>query len=971
MLCSPNHPQTCGSLDQRHVGYSYRSASSLAADMTNASSRSHVQGATMSNGSETNTINASPPSSLPTRPRNHIRSISIEPTSYSGFTAESRARDRAGFLSPQEKQQMELEREAVLQIQNAQAAKRRHKFMRLTPAFPHSKNKSPSPPLSAPAIPENASSGSTNAISTEENKVPFPSSASSPVTAVATMSSAPLHPASRKALALKANSPGPEVSGLHLDLACIPAPSSNGNGCAFTTSIPEMIRKKSGEPVKSSLKQHPSSAFYSPRSASDASLPSTTSLRGAKSVPSTPSMPKAVHFDTNLEHIKIFKVKGKPQAVSREGSPEQTETETEEEREFPYFGSRRYQAGRAAASASGAKTPSPIATPPSHEPEEQLVLRLPNFPSSAKLSVDRDIFLERVYLSDDLRSVKGTVQVRNLSFEKWVAVRFTLDHWATVNEVSAEYAESIKGGTADRFVFSIKLNELLNWPRGAGAHETKTMFLCLRYTVGGREIWDNNDDANYQLDFRKRQVPSSSAAGAVPPTAEVDGSASNSGTMPRRYTTGGMAPNSTSRSADVGKRPSILASKYTKNDFMVERLRRELDRLRSDDEEMDGESSVSPALRRRSPPVSPGGAGRASSPSTWTSRYDFGASLRDPRSGSRKTDAGRAAALDYFSSKPTMSSPIRSHFVISTASPQGSDGSTPRVTPEPSPKFQQKFGMLSPGLGYEMVEHAAMRSHTPSPKLNTLTVPHEDSHAAISMGSARFNSFPPRRNSGSPKGLEWGEAAASQHDVFGNVPGSGPSRLTIKPDGLVLEDYTPDGSQASPVSATGSPNPFSPTMSVSSIESDTTISMTAQEAESSKGAGTSALAAANGNRMLSGSVEDLVSSSQHPSFLRDDTFVHRPRPSSYAAGDSAEHHGYSNSTSPSVQSSSQSPSSELPTPDDLLRPTNLTSFNELVARFCWNSDTHVSVQDGQLSQLDATPPATSGRSTPTARASAF
>ncbi len=129
--------------------------------------------------------------------------------------------------------------------------------------------------------------------------------------------------------------------------------------------------------------------------------------------------------------------------------------------------------------------------------------------------------------------------------------------------------------------------------------------------------------------------------------------------------------------------------------------------------------------KRRSPPVSPGGAGKPSSPSTWSARYDFGASLRDPKSGSRKTEAGRAAALDYFSARPSAvvaSSPVRSSFVVSAATPSP-DGSTPRSAAELVPKFG-RLGMLSPGLGEVVIEHAAVNSsNTSSPTGSLLQVP--------------------------------------------------------------------------------------------------------------------------------------------------------------------------------------------------------------------------------------------------------
>ncbi|CAG8480814.1 19069_t:CDS:2 [Cetraspora pellucida] len=56
--------------------------------------------------------------------------------------------------------------------------------------------------------------------------------------------------------------------------------------------VPHLLRKKSGELVKSSLKK-------------------------GKSEPTTPTFPKYVHFNTDLEQIKLFKEAQKPQAVSR------------------------------------------------------------------------------------------------------------------------------------------------------------------------------------------------------------------------------------------------------------------------------------------------------------------------------------------------------------------------------------------------------------------------------------------------------------------------------------------------------------------------------------------------------------------------------------------------------------------------------------------------------------------------------
>ncbi|EST06560.1 putative phosphatase regulatory subunit [Kalmanozyma brasiliensis GHG001] len=949
--------------------------------MTNSTTDSHDQSSPIaSTSSGATSHNLAQP--VPTRPKNHVRGVASDSrlwtTGRSFF--EGRYRERQAFVSAQEQKDLEAERDAIQQIQNVQAAKRRAKMMRLTPAFPSVPRESahtPSPPSSEASSARTASEADLS--TPPDNRLAFPSPKTRLSMAANQNGVAPIHPASRKALALKANSPGPEVlGGLSLDLHCLPSPAGDRSSISSTASASsELVRKKSGEPVKSSLKQY-SGSYIVPRSASAATFSNPS--YGAKSVPTTPSAMKTVHFDTQLEHIKIFKTKGRPQAVSREASPEHTETETEEERDYPWFGSRR---GGGSGRQAGHRSPVNPTTPEALEADEQLVLRLPNFPSSAKLSLDKDIFLERIYLSDDLRSVRGTVQVKNLSFEKWVAVRFTLDHWATVNEVSAEYSESIKEGAADRFVFSIKLNEVLNWPRGAGLNETKTIFLCLRYTTGGREIWDNNDDGNYQLDFRKRPVQPAEATRMPPSSTDAPRASPSSfgNTAPRRYTLGSMGPSATSSIIEMGRRTGVYGQKATR-DHAMERLKQELERLRSDEEEADKAPAsadfITELAKRRSPPVSPGGAGKPGSPSMWSARYDFGASLRDPTSGSRKTEAGRAAALDYFSARPAAvaaTSPMRSSFVVSAATPSP-DGSTPRSAAELVPKFG-RLGMLSPGLGEMVVEHPVVSSsNTSSPSGSLLQVPQVGTAGLFSpdvpvspspSASARYHSFPPSRNmqsfgawdeelhnglgSGSASGS--GSANGSRSGTPPSPLGFSSSRIAVKSDGLVLEDYTPDGSQASPNSMTNSPNPFSPPLSASSIDSDST-----------------AMVDANGKSSLSTLADSLdnlgnVGSSSSYRFLRADQ-----RPSSYAAGDDAEQHGYSSSA---LSSTTLSPSSELATPDEeFMRPSNLTSFNELVARYCWNSDNQVPQASPEASalmpQTPHTPTSTSGRSTPIARA---
>lgn len=232
---------------------------------------------------------------------------------------------------------------------------------------------------------------------------------------------------------------------------------------------PPMVRKKSGELVRPALR--PASAGRRP-----------------SSMPGTPTFSKAVHFDSQLEHIRHFLQLDKPVAVSAETSPVD---EHDTEGEFPF--------------SNGASPGSPL----------DWELRLPNFPKDPSSPVHKPVRLERLSLSSDSANLVGVVAVANLAFNKQVATRFTFDFWKTVSEVTAEYTHDVRRKHAndgcDRFSFSIKLADQANL-------ESKTMFACIRYTVNGKEYWDNNNSMNYQVGFSQadKSKPEQRASPAAP-----------------------------------------------------------------------------------------------------------------------------------------------------------------------------------------------------------------------------------------------------------------------------------------------------------------------------------------------------------------------------------------------------------------------------------------------------------------------
>ena len=221
-----------------------------------------------------------------------------------------------------------------------------------------------------------------------------------------------------------------------------------------------LICKKSGQLVKSSLK--------SSKSATRNALSVITVPQSSKSEPSTPSQ-KAVHFDTQLEHVKLFLAEQKPLAVSRDGSP--TDDTSGTESDFPKF---IYGEGD------------------DRGPRKKLHMQLINMPSI--MNPNSDVTLQSLSLTPDGTSILGRVRVRNIAFSKCVAIRFTFDSWQTTSEVLGRYVESINT-EFDKFSFTIRLYDLL--PR----IEDKTLIMAIRYSVAGQDFWDNNDGQNYMATF--------------------------------------------------------------------------------------------------------------------------------------------------------------------------------------------------------------------------------------------------------------------------------------------------------------------------------------------------------------------------------------------------------------------------------------------------------------------------------------
>jgi hypothetical protein len=138
-------------------------------------------------------------------------------------------------------------------------------------------------------------------------------------------------------------------------------------------------------------------------------------------------------------------------------------------------------------------------------------LRRSNWPTERRSLFGSAVRFECIQLEseipqDNAITLTGTCQVANISFEKRVTIRYTLDDWKTVEEIDAAYQEPVasSANTWDRFSFKIKLN--------ASQYIHETLHVAIKYITNGKEFWDNNHDKNYKLDLIPEvqlEIPSS------------------------------------------------------------------------------------------------------------------------------------------------------------------------------------------------------------------------------------------------------------------------------------------------------------------------------------------------------------------------------------------------------------------------------------------------------------------------------
>ncbi|KAJ2104692.1 hypothetical protein GGI16_002672 [Coemansia sp. S142-1] len=221
-------------------------------------------------------------------------------------------------------------------------------------------------------------------------------------------------------------------------------------------------------------------------------------------------VPRFVHFDTQLEHTRLFYKSDSPKSAACDPAP----------------ASQIHDTAPHTAYAAAA----PLRLVPVRRPASSLV------PYE-----DAPVVLESVELAG--LALTGCIKVHNLAYEKAVTVRLTRDNWRTAEDVPATYLRSIVGADrrrpgVDRFAFTISC---------ASTAAPTTISMCVCYRVSGQEHWDNNKGANYSFILTPQPV-----ANAVPqpkPTAPSDKVCSSARSFTRGFDAPPSRPANTARTS--------------------------------------------------------------------------------------------------------------------------------------------------------------------------------------------------------------------------------------------------------------------------------------------------------------------------------------------------------------------------------------------------------------------------------------
>ncbi|NWV82546.1 PPR3A phosphatase, partial [Dasyornis broadbenti] len=112
---------------------------------------------------------------------------------------------------------------------------------------------------------------------------------------------------------------------------------------------------------------------------------------------------------------------------------------------------------------------------------------------------EQKVMLESILLLPGVTCMNGIIRVLNVSFQKQVYVRMTLNNWLSYYDILAEFMPNSCGSETDQFCFKISLVPPYQ------KDGVKVEF-CIRYETSVGTFWANNDDKNYTLICHKKEI---------------------------------------------------------------------------------------------------------------------------------------------------------------------------------------------------------------------------------------------------------------------------------------------------------------------------------------------------------------------------------------------------------------------------------------------------------------------------------
>ena len=148
--------------------------------------------------------------------------------------------------------------------------------------------------------------------------------------------------------------------------------------------------------------------------------------------------------------------------------------------------------------------------------------------------------------NEDTSKITGLIFVKNMSFEKYLEIKFTFNSWKDIHYVTANFNKTINANI-DEFKFTIDLNSLkyILLIKKIITMENNTsscplnIELCCRYDVNNETFYDNNNGKNYHLfitTFKKdKETEEKQKASVVIETASQKNAAISSTDIKSRF----------------------------------------------------------------------------------------------------------------------------------------------------------------------------------------------------------------------------------------------------------------------------------------------------------------------------------------------------------------------------------------------------------------------------------------------------